>query len=68
MLVCFQILIEKAMDQQAFIMFINYSKAFDSVCHSQIFGDLLEMGFHKHLVAPAAAVPLCKPESNHQME
>ena len=33
MLVCLQVLIEKviAMNQQAFIMFIDYSKAFDSV-------------------------------------
>ena len=31
-------------------MFIDYSKAFDSVCHSQLFDALLEMGFPKHLV------------------
>ena len=52
MLVCLQVLIEKviAMNQQAFIMFIDYSKAFDSVCHSQLFNAFLEMGFPKHLV------------------
>ena len=52
MLVCLQVLIEKviAMNQQAFIMFIDYSKAFDSVCHSQLFDAFLEMGFPKHLV------------------
>ena len=31
-------------------MFIDYSKAFDSVCHSQLFDAFLEMGFPKHLV------------------
>ena len=47
-----QVLIEKviAMNQQAFIMFIDYSKAFDSVCHSQLFDAFLEMGFPKHLI------------------
>ena len=52
MLVCLQVLIEKviAMNQQAFIMFIDYSKAFDSVCHSHLFNAFLEMGFPKHLV------------------
>ena len=53
MLVCLQVLLEKviAVDQQAFIMFIDYSKAFDSVCHSQLIETFLEMGFPKHLVA-----------------
>jgi hypothetical protein len=53
MLVCLQVLLEKviAVDQQVFIMFIDYSKAFDSVCHSQLFEAFLEMGFPKHLVA-----------------
>ena len=52
MLVCLQVLIEQviAMNQQAFIMFIDYSKAFDSVCYSQLFNAFLEMGFPKHLV------------------
>ena len=52
MFVCLQVLIEKviAMNQQAFIMFIDYSKAFDSVCHSQISNAflVLEVGFPKH--------------------
>ena len=46
-------LLEKviAVDQQALIMFIDYSKAFDSVCHSQLIEIFLEMGFPKHFVA-----------------
>ena len=52
MLVCLQILIEKIITiyQQSFIMFIDYSKAFDSVCHCQLFNAFLEMGFPKHFV------------------
>ena len=54
MLVCLQVLLEKvhviAMDQQAFDMFIDYSKAFDSVSHNKLFSIFLEMGFPKHLV------------------
>ena len=52
MLVCLQVLLEKviAMDQQAFIMFIDYSKAFDSVSHNKLFSIFLDMGFPKHLV------------------
>lgn len=52
MLVCLQVLLEKviAMNQQAFIMFIDYSKAFDSVSHNKLFSIFLEMGFPKHLV------------------
>ena len=46
MLVCSQVLIEKVVtvDQQALIML----KAFDSVCHSQLFVAFLEKGFQKH--------------------
>ena len=53
MLVCLQVLLEKvlAVDEQAFIMFIDYSKAFDSVCHNKLFAAFLEMGFPRHLVA-----------------
>ena len=52
MLVYLQVLIEKvmAMNQHAFILFVDYSKAFDSVCHSRLFNALLKMGFPKHLV------------------
>ena len=53
MLVCLQVLLEKiiAIDEKVFIMFIDYSKAFDSVSHCKLFGAFLEMGFPKHLVA-----------------
>ena len=53
MLVCLQVLLEKviATDQQAFVMFIDYSKAFDSVNHRKLFTIFYEMGFPKHLVA-----------------
>ena len=53
MLVCLQILMEKiiALGQKAFIMFIDYSKAFDSVSHIKLFSAMIEMGFPAHLVA-----------------
>ena len=52
MLVCLQVLIEKiiAIDGKVFIMFIDYSKTFDSVSHCKLFEAFLEMGFPKHLV------------------
>ena len=40
-----------AIDRKVFIMFIDYSKAFDSVSHCKLFEAFLEMGFPKHLVA-----------------
>ena len=53
MLVCLQVLIEKIfpMDEKVFIVFLDYSKAFDSVRHCKLFGAFLEMGFLKRLVA-----------------
>ena len=39
------------MDGQAFVVFIDYRKAFDSVSQVQMFEILTEMGFPKHLVA-----------------
>ena len=53
MLVCLQVLMEKiiAVEQEVFIMFIDYSKAFDSVSHCKLLEAFLEMGFPKHLVA-----------------
>ena len=53
MLVALQVLIEKTieMDGQAFVVFIDYSKAFDSISQVQMFEILTEMGFPKHLVA-----------------
>ena len=69
MLVCLQVLIEKviAMNQQAFIMFIDYSKAFDSVCHSQLFDAFLEKGFPK-TPRYTATITLRESTSYHQME
>ena len=53
MLVRLQVLMEKiiALDGKVFIMFIDYSKAFDSVSQCKLFKAFLEMGFPKHLVA-----------------
>ena len=53
MLVALQVLIEKTieMDGQAFVVFIDYSKAFHSISQVQMFEILSEMGFPKHLVA-----------------
>ena len=53
MLVALQILIEKMLevDGQAFVFFIDYSKAFDSISQTQLFDILSGMGFPKHLVS-----------------
>ena len=53
MLVILQSLIDKvsATDEKAFIVFIDYSKAFDIVSHSQPLHIMEEMGFPRHLVA-----------------
>ena len=53
MLVALQVLIEKTIeiDGHAFVVFIDYSKAFDSINQVQMFEILSEMGFPKHLVA-----------------
>ena len=50
--VAIQVLIEKTieMDGQAFVVFIDYSKALDSISQVQMFEILSEMGFPKHLV------------------
>ena len=53
MLFILQILIEKIRNtkEEAFITFIDYSKAFDSVIHHHLFKVLEEMGFPRHLVS-----------------
>ena len=53
MLVALQVPIENTieMDGQAFVVFIDYSKAFDSISQVQMFEIPTEMGFPKHLVA-----------------
>ena len=50
MLVIIQVLIEKVMGigGQALITFIDYSKAFDSISHVQLFDIMLELGFPEH--------------------
>ena len=53
MLFVLQILIEKVRNttEEAFITFIDYSKAFDSVQHHHLFQTMLKMGFPTHLVS-----------------
>ena len=53
MLIDLQVLIEKTieMDVPAFVILIDYSKAFDSISQVQMFEILSEMGFPKLLVA-----------------
>ena len=53
MLFVLQIIIEKIRNtrDEAFITFIDYSKAFDSVVHHQLFKVLVDMGFPTHLVS-----------------
>ena len=36
---------------QALVIFIDYSKAFDSISHVQLFYIMLELGFPEHIVA-----------------
>ena len=52
-LVALQVLIENTieMDGQAFVVFIDYSKAFDIISQVQMFEIISEMGFPKHIVA-----------------
>ena len=53
-LCCIQNVIEKTllMSERTFIVFIDYSKAFDScVSHIQMFNLLNDMGFPRHIVA-----------------
>ena len=39
------------MSERTFIVFIDYSKTFDSVSHIQMFNILNYMGFPRHIVA-----------------
>ena len=58
MLFVLQILIEKIRntDQEMFIVFIDYSKAFDSVIHQSLFHFMIKMGFPRHLVSLIASL------------
>ena len=53
MLFILQILIEKIRNttDEAFITFIDYSKAFDSVSHQNLFNTMNDMGFPTHLIS-----------------
>lgn len=52
MICVLQVMIEKLIEnkESAFITFIDYSKAFDSVSHNQMFTIMIQMGFPTHLV------------------
>lgn len=59
MLFTLQLLIEKVKNSdkmEAYITFIDYSKAFDSVIHQHLFKNMQKMGFPKHLVHLIAAL------------
>jgi hypothetical protein len=54
MLCCIQVLIEKTLamsDQACYILFIDYSKAFDSISQIQLFDMMNSMGFPRHIVS-----------------
>ena len=53
MLVIIQVLVGNVMGirGQALVTFNDYSKAFDSMSHVQLFGIMFEMGFPEHIVA-----------------
>ena len=58
MLFLLQILIEKIRntDQEMFMVFIDYSKAFDSLIHQSLFHFMIKMGFPRHLVSLIASL------------
>ena len=58
MLFVLQILTEKikSTDEEVFITFIDYSKAFDSVIHLHLFNTMVKMGFPKHLISLIASL------------
>ena len=58
MLFSLQLLIEKVKnsEEEAFIIFIEYNKVFDSVNHNQLFTTMIKMGFPTHLVSLIAAL------------
>ena len=70
MLVCLQVLMEKiiAVEQEVFIMFIEYSKAFDSVSHYKLLEAFLEMGFPLETSRGTLKISVCEPKSNNKME
>ena len=52
MLCALQVLLEKIIEDklEAYIVFIDYSKAFDCVSHKGLFNIMINMGFPRHLV------------------
>ena len=48
---CWERGVEIKKSNEAFITFIDYSKAFDSVDHHRLFNTMIELGFPKHLVS-----------------
>ena len=52
MLCALQVLLEKIIEDrlEAYIVFIDYSKAFDCVSHKELFNIMINMGFQRHLV------------------
>ena len=53
MLFVLQNIIEKiqATNEELFITFIDYSKAFDSVIHEHLYETMLKLGFPRHIIA-----------------
>ena len=66
-LVNLQVLIGKVLTnvEQAFIFFIDYSKAFDLISHVQQFNIMIDMGFPNHLVALLQNLYLCQSAVIH---
>ena len=52
MLCALQVLLEKIIEDklEAYVVFIDYSKAFDCVSHKELFNIMINMGFPRHLV------------------
>ena len=69
MLFVLQIIIEKLKDSndEGFITFIDYSKAFDSVIHSKLRETKTKMAFPKHINALIAS-SVSRSISDHQVE
>ena len=54
-----QVMIEKLIDlenKELYLIFIDYSKAFDKVDHGRLFDIMLDMGIPRHLVELVAGL------------
>ena len=69
MLCCIQIMIEKLLNvhKEAYIISIDYSKAFDSVCHQQLFETFKKNGISTSSRNPNAIL-IRRPRGQNQME